>query len=355
MIDLEELFSFLTESTRTWAEPLLIFVFWLALLGGLRSLAFHWLRKLAQRTPTDLHDRILSGLSWPTRMWVFLLALVPAVGHLRAQVVKPALARSLSVVFLVLVLVSVVAALSHLSLLVIAHVRRRQGHENEVTSLTEIVVRTFWAVPALLLLFDRIGLNVTPYLTGLGVGGVIAGFALKDTLANLFAGFYVGAGGNFHKGDYVKLSSGEEGHVADIKWRLTTLRTLQGNLILIPNSKMVEAVLTNYSYPASRMAYGIEFSVGYATDLELLERIVLEEAKGAAAEQPGLLKQPAPSVQLTGFGESGLKFALSFWIADYKHQGEVADRLRRRLLVRFRKEGIQIPFPVRTIQIESPE
>jgi len=133
------------------------------------------------------------------------------------------------------------------------------------------------------------------------------------------------------------------------------LRSLQGNLILIPNSKMVDAIVTNFTYPHTRMSHRIDFAVGFATDIEKLDRVVLEEVDAVAKDLPILLKDPAPALRLSGYGDTGLNFTLYFWVADYEQQGPVADALRRRLLTRFRIEGIVIPTPIRTIRQEPRE
>ena len=91
--------------------------------------------------------------------------------------------------------------------------------------------------------------DIRPMLTALGVGGLAVALALQDTLSNLFSGFYVAVAGQVRLGDYIKLNTGEAGYVTDIGWRSTTIRELANNLIIVPNSKLSQAIVTNYHLP----------------------------------------------------------------------------------------------------------
>jgi small-conductance mechanosensitive channel len=128
-------------------------------------------------------------------------------------------------------------------------------------------------------------------------------------------------------------------------------------MVLIPNSKLSEAVLTNFSEPAKPLSITIPYGVDYATDLDLLDRVVLEEVQGAVGQIPGLLAEPKPSNRLNpGFGDSALNFSLNVGVSELEAQYAVTDLLRRRLLKRFRAEGINMPFPMRTVEIRrDPE
>jgi small-conductance mechanosensitive channel len=206
----------------------------------------------------------------------------------------------------------------------------------------------------LLILLYHFGVSITPILTAFGVGGLAVALALQDTLSNLFAGFYISVAGQVRLGDYIKLNTSEEGYVTDISWRSTTIRALANNLIIIPNSKLAQAVVTNYYLPERRVSLGIPVSVTYDSDPDVVERVLLEEAKGAAGSVAGLLADPAPSVQLIpGFGESGLSFTVGYSVSEFADQYRVQHELRKRILKRFRAEGIQMPYPTRTVYLRE--
>jgi small-conductance mechanosensitive channel len=192
-----------------------------------------------------------------------------------------------------------------------------------------------------LMLLRTLGIDITPILTALGVGGLAVALALQDTLSNLFAGFYVSVAGHIRVGDLVQLETGQRGYVTDIGWRSTTLRERNNNLIVIPNNKLSQSTVTNYHLPERRMALPIAIGVSFDADLEKVERVLLEIAQ--TADVPGLLKDPAATVLFVGFSERAMDFNVICQIADFEDQFRVQHELRKRIVERFRKEGIVIP------------
>jgi len=218
------------------------------------------------------------------------------------------------------------------------------------TTLTQNLAQAAVAILGVLVTLRVIGIDITPLLTTLGVGGLAVALALQDTLSNLFGGIYVSMAGQVRLGDYIKLNSGEEGYVTDIGWRSTIIRTLSGNMIIVPNAKLSQAIVTNYYLPQKAMSISLQVGVSYNSDIELVERVLLEIGKQASTEVPGMLAAPAPSVTLDpGFGDWALNFQLGFQIAEFSNQASVRNELRKRIVRRFREEGIEIPFPTRTV------
>src|SRR5262249_36133336 len=130
-----------------------------------------------------------------------------------------------------------------------------------VTTLTQNLAQIGVVILAFMVLLNLLGIPIAPILTALGVGGLAVALALQDTLSNLFAGFYVAIARQVRLNDYIKLNTGEEGYVSDITWRSTTIRTLGYNMIIIPNSKLAQAVVTNYYLPEKKMSIQVLVSV----------------------------------------------------------------------------------------------
>ena len=139
----------------------------------------------------------------------------------------------------------------------------------------------------LLVILNGLGLSITPMLTALGVGGLAIALALQDTLANLFAGFYLTVAKQIRIGNYIRLSSGEEGYLVDIDWRASRLRQLSNNTVLIPNAKLSQSIVTNYHLPEQELAVVIEASVDYGSDLDKVERITVEVGRDVMRTVPG--------------------------------------------------------------------
>jgi len=219
-----------------------------------------------------------------------------------------------------------------------------------VTTLTENLAQLAVLLLGLVLLLQEFDVRITPLLTALGVGGLAVALAMQDTLSNLFAGFYVAVGGQIRLGDYIKLASGEEGYVADIAWRNTMVRSTSNNLIIIPNARLSQSIVTNYHLPNKRVAASLQVNVAFESDVEQVERILLEEATAGARQISGMCADPAPSVLLDpGFGDFWLGFSVNYQVAEFNDQGGVRAALRKRILKRFLQEGIRLPYPARKL------
>ena len=178
--------------------------------------------------------------------------------------------------------------------------------------------------------------------------------AFKDTLTNFFAGLYILADVPIQVGDYIKLEGGPEGYVAEIGWRSTRIRTLPNNIVIIPNAKVSESMITNYFLPERRMSLLLNIGVSYGSNSRRVEQILVDEAKRAAGEIEGLLAEPAPSVRfIPGFGDSSLNFTLICQVREFVDQFYVQHELRHRILERLGREDIKIPFPQRTVHLRK--
>lgn len=224
-----------------------------------------------------------------------------------------------------------------------------------VTQPASFMVRIVFALLATIIIFENLGIHLTAVWTTLGVGSVAVALALQETLSNFFAGLSLLADRPVNPNDYIKLDGGQEGYVVRIGWRSTELRMLSNNFVIIPNATLAKAVITNYSMPVERMSYSLPVSVAYGTDPRRVEKILVEEAQQAASDGlEGLLSQPEPSVSLIpGFGPSSLDFSLNVQVRRFSDQYLVQSELRKRILDRFQKEAIEMPFPTRSIVLDK--
>jgi small-conductance mechanosensitive channel len=314
-----------------------------------RRLVFRAIRRWAAGRSSRPVELLADQLRRPSIIWVLIVSIYTALGSSELPPGATALAGKALTVLWIVSFTFVAAGLA--SSLVRFYGQQATG-ALPVTSLTENIATLLVCVIGLLLLLNQFGVSIAPILGALGVGGLAVALALQDTLANLFAGFYVSMAGQLRVGDYIKLDSGEEGYVADIAWRSTTIRALANNLIIVPNSKLAQAIITNYHLPEKRMSLLIPVGVSYDCDPQRIERILVEEAKAGAEEIPGLLAEPEPFVRfIPGFGDSSLNFTLICQVAEFVDQYLAQHELRKRIFARFRREGIEIPFPIRTVQL----
>jgi len=203
----------------------------------------------------------------------------------------------------------------------------------------------------LLFILQTLGISVAPILTALGVGGLAVALALKDTLANLFAGLQILLSKQVNAGDYVKLNTDEEGYVTDITWRNTTIRTLSNNLIIVPNANLALAIITNFNLPEKDVPVRVQVGVSYASDLEKVEKTALTVAREIMGEMGA--PDAEPVVRYHTFGDFSVNFTIIMRAKEYADQYVIIHEFIKRLHRRFREEGIEIPFPIRTVHVKN--
>lgn len=316
-----------------------------------KRLLFRALQRWGASTSTHVDAVMIHSLRGPIIIWSLILGIYFATESLD---LPDRSMRLIERTLVVLTIVSLTLMASRLARNLIRHYGTRVQGAMPVTTLTQNLAQLFVVLVGALILLRHFGVSITPILTAFGVGGLAVALALQDTLSNLFAGFYISVAGQVRLGDYIKLNSGEEGYVSDISWRSTIIRGLGNNLIIIPNSKLGQAIVTNYYLPERRMALNIPVGVSYDSDPDHVERVLLEEAKNAARTVPGLLAEPAPVVRLIpGFGDSTLNFTVTCQVSEFVDQFPVQHELRKLILKRFQKEGIEMPFPARTVYLRE--
>ncbi|MBQ0825949.1 mechanosensitive ion channel family protein [Streptomyces tagetis] len=204
-----------------------------------------------------------------------------------------------------------------------------------------------------LVVLQTLGISIAPMLTALGVGGLAVALALQDTLANLFAGIHILASKTVQPGDYIKLSSGEEGYVEDINWRQTTVRALSNNLVVIPNGQLAKTNMTNFMRPEQRLTILVQAGVAYDSDLDHVERVTVEIVAEVMTEITGAVPEHEPAVRFHTFGDSRIGFTVILGVGEFSDQYRIKHEFIKRLHRRYREEGIRIPAPARTIALQQ--
>lgn len=344
---LDDALSILPQPWRSLAFPLVIFLIVLALGLVVRRVAFNRMRKWAKSTKTRFDESVVESLHGPVFMWIVILAIYVATDL--SELPHNAMVWT-ELVLRVLWIVSVTIAAARLAGRMVHTYGAR--HDTAPTgTLTQILASLVVGLIGALTLLRVLGIDITAMLTALGVGGLAVALALQDTLSNFFAGFYVSVAGQIRVGDFIQLDSGQQGYVMDIGWRSTTLRQGSNNLVVIPNNKLGQSIVTNYYLPERRMALSIIVTVSFDADPELVERTLLDAVK--STEIQGMLRDPAPTVLLTGFSDRGQEFTVGCNVSDFESQGRVQHELRMRIMERFREAGIQ--FAVRLVKLEPSQ
>ncbi|MFF7188708.1 mechanosensitive ion channel family protein [Streptomyces sp. NPDC008222] len=236
--------------------------------------------------------------------------------------------------------------------LVRAVTQSRSGVAGSATifvNITRVVVLAM----GFLVMLQTLGISIAPLLTALGVGGLAVALALQDTLANLFAGIHILASKTVQPGDYIRLSSGEEGYVVDINWRQTTVRQLSNNLVVIPNGQLAKSNMINYTRPEQQLTVLVQVGVGYDSDLEHVEKVTMEVVAEVMTEITGAVPDHEPAIRFHTFGDSRIGFTVILGVGEFSDQYRIKHEFIKRLHKRYRAEGIRIPAPARTVALHQ--
>ena len=315
-----------------------------------RAIAIRLLHKWAARTETLLDDAILRAFKTPSIYLAIVVGL--QIGIDLSELPEKQISLFGKMIHIIIIL-AVTLATSNLADNLFKQYVQRSNLPIPTTGLASGIMRGTILLIGFLIMLNVIGISIAPLLTALGVGGLAVALALQDTLANLFAGIHILVERSIRVGDVIRLESGQEGYVDDITWRTTRIRMLPNNIVVIPNSKLSQSVVTNYFLPERNMAVFTQVGVSYDADIDAVEQVLLDVARQAIGAVPGLLAEPAPQVRFVpGFGESSLDFTLVCQVREFADQGPVQHELRKRIFKAFKAKGIEIPYPHRTVYVK---
>lgn len=310
-----------------------------------------WLEHVSSHRSTEVNEVIAKTLPRPVALAVFLVALssglrMAPLGQMRLEEAHRLLTVALGVVG--------VAALMRIAFKAIEAFGRSQP---ELRSSAGIGKAFVWVVGLGIIAVigsDALGISLAPALTALGVGSVTLALALQDTLSNFFAGVYLVVDKPVRPGDFIRVDPSFEGYVESIGWRSAHLRTMNNNLVIIPNSTLSKAVITNFTLPTPQVATSIRVDVALDSDLDKVEDALVDEAR-RSLDIPGIADAPAPSVALApGFVDGGVAFSMSFHVRSFADQLPVQHAIRKRVAARLKKEGIALS-DVRTAVLNKRE
>lgn len=331
-----------------WIIPLIfILVGFLAGIIG-EKVIFNRIKSFVVKQQIPGSEIIFQSLHRMTLIWFVLAGFFWAI---LSSPVKPGIANVLQKILTIILLYSVTLVLARLTAgFVNLFVQRTEGVS---TSLLSNLAKTIVLVLGTLILLQTVGIEITPIVTTLGIGGLAVGLALQDTLANLFSGFYLVISKQVRAGDYVKLDDGHQGYVTDINWRNTTIKEISNNVIIVPNSKLASAIFTNYHLPAKEITLTMNVGVSYDSDLELVEKVTVEVAKEVMQEIAPELIQIEPYLRFHTFNDFSIDYTLYMRVSEYFDQRIGKHLLVKKLHKRYQQEGIEIPFPIREVYMRS--
>jgi len=330
-----------------WPAWLSRTIWTLAIVGGaylvghlIKVVAGARLAKIARRSGGDWDDALLGEVQRRIPFWSLLVGVYLSLEH---WPLNPRTQQLATEVLSALGVASATFAAAAIASRLVVTYGPRAVPSAPVSGLTQNLARIIVTIiGALVIVRSSFGYEIGPMLTALGIGGLAVALALQEPLSNLFAGIFMAIAGQVRIGDYIKLDSGAEGYVVDFNWRSTRLRPQGDNLVVVPNSKLSQAVVTNFSMPTGEMGIGVDLTIDRSADLAAAERIVDEVAADVMQSVPGAVSSAKPVVRYQGFTDLGIKMTVGVRVKEFADQVAVKSELVKRLHERLTKEGVRL-------------
>jgi small-conductance mechanosensitive channel len=310
------------------------------LLFFLRSFIVKKLSQWAAKTKGDLDDILISKFRKPSFLLVFLISASLCVQTLPNEIKN----HPLVPIILKLSLMTMIfwMLLSLLGFFIFDHLLDKKLNSSSIKILRS-VFRLIVLSMGLLMVLDTFGISITPLLASLGVGSVAVALAVQSTLGNLFSGFFIIIDKPVRVGDYVRLNaSNTEGWILQIGWRSTRLKTPQNNIVVIPNSRLADSELTNFTLPEAWVVLPISFEVSAFSDLQLVEKLALEAAQEIAAKNKEAHFHSEPILRFKGLQESRIKVQINIEVADFHAQSLVTHEFIKLLQAKFKNSNLNL-------------
>lgn len=310
------------------------------------------IRKLVEKTKTDVDDVVLGIFEKPLEYGIILLSLYVALISMEAFTSYRELISNIFFVIFVFLVATVMYCIVSFFIPRWILVKNKRYEKSP-----QIIIRVLGGLVyliAILVILEYFHIEITPIIAALGVGGLAVGLALQDSLSNFFAGLYIVSASPIQIGNFIEIPSEKiSGYVEEISWREVRIRTLQNSFAIVPNSKLSQAVVINMDLPNKEVAVLIDCGVAYNSDLEKVEKVAVEVATKIQKTVQGAVKSFKPYIRYHTFGDSNINFTVIMRAEDYVSQNVIKHEFIKALKKEFDKKGIEISFPVRTVYIEN--
>ncbi|MBW2997050.1 mechanosensitive ion channel family protein [Candidatus Woesearchaeota archaeon] len=210
---------------------------------------------------------------------------------------------------------------------------------------TKVVLLVILAIMVL----DLWGINVTGLLAGVGIAGIAIGFAVKDSLSNIFGGVSLILDKSIHVGDKIELEDGTVALVEDVGIRATRLKTFDNEILIVPNGSMSTMRLKNYNQPDKSARVVVPIGIEYGADPEKAKKVALDEIK----KIKDILPDPEPSAILLELADFSLNMKAFFWVDDISKVYPKREEALIRIYKAYAKKKIGIPFPTQTVEVKK--
>ncbi len=308
--------------------------------------------RITRKTKTDVDDMIIKRTTKPIAFILVLVGLRMAVNIYGFSEENTLLVNRIFTSLIALGVAYVIISIFDVIIDNWAKIwvsRTDSKMDDFLVTMMHRIIRAVILVFAFLYILNTWGIEITAMLAGLGVAGIAVAFAMQSTLGNIFGGMFMMVDKAIKVGDVIELDDKTSGTVMDIGLRSTRIKTWDNEALIIPNGKMADARIINYTEPDQTARVSLPFSVAYGSDVDKVKEVVLKEIK----QIEGTLKEPEPYVMFIEMGSSSLNFKAYFWMESYSKRFAAKDQANTRIYNALRKAGIEIPFPQMDVHLKK--
>jgi MscS family membrane protein len=325
------------------------FVLALFVLVGLALLFVysHYLQRLAKKTKTEFDDMILNHTKKPFFYLILAYGLKVAVLTTGITGTASNVVNSIMAAVFALIILRAIDVIIETWGLTMAK-KTKTNIDDVLLPLFHKMVNVIFVIVALLWILKIWGIDIGPYLAGVGISGIVLGLALQDSLKNILGGITLILDKTFQPGDKIKLESGEVGIIHEIGLRSTKLTTFDNEIIYIPNGYLANSRIQNYTRPNPKVRVVVPFGVEYGTELTAVKEVILKELKAM-----DIMEDPEPLVHFVEMGDSALTFEAKFWVKRWDEAYGPKLEATERIYNALNKANIGIPFPTRTVYMNN--
>lgn len=339
--------EFYGNSILNWAIAVGILILSFVVVKMLYWIFSNVIRRLTSKTKTNLDDVLIDKLEKPLTYLVLILGYWISIHYL---VFKEEVELALENVAYFLLVIDVTAILSRIVDALITEIimpiseKSDSSFDNQLIPVIQKGVRSIIWILGIIIGLDNIGFDITAMIAGLGIGGLALALAAQDSVKNIFAGIMIFLDKPFRIKDRIQVD-GFDGIVEEVGLRSTRLRTLEGRIVTIPNSRFTDNSVTNVT---SQPTLKVKLNLGltYDTD-EVQMQKAIDILEDIVKNQEAITDDYAAG--FNGFGDFSLNILFIYYVKPDSHWLDTQTLVNKEILRRFNKEGLEFAFPTQTI------
>ena len=307
-----------------------------------------YIEKIAKKTTNAVDDIIVEKTEKPIFFLIIALGLKGAVYNLTTHSIVNKLVDSLMALLFIFIIIRVIDIVVEAWAVTFAK-KTKTNLDGTLMPLTHKAIRVIFMIIAFLWVLRIWEVNITPYLAGAGIAGLVLGMALQDTMKNVFGGISLILDKTYKEGDKIKLDNDTMGTVHEVGLRSTKLVTLDNEVVYIPNGYLANTKVSNYARPDPKVRVKVSFGAEYGTKIEKVRKTVL----AVLQKDKEIMAEPVPEVQFLEMGDFAFNFQAVFWVERWDMAWNKKLLMTEQIYNALNKAKINIPFPTRTIYMKK--